>query len=189
MSKQNEYSRAIVELFSEKRLSNYSSFEDYLNNIRVSQHFYVELHMIEIGLRNKINTLLLKNLGKNWIHTHKYLLPEYCSKLDEAVDHDNYVANLTFGVWLHILNNHLKIFSNADLSYLFGLSKKQVNRQFRVILTELKLIKNFRNRVFHYEKINNHTRYLSIAKVINKFIKLLDIDSVLMDSIQKIRFK
>lgn len=177
----------LSELFSSKRLSSYISFDEYLSNIHVSQRYYPELHLIEISLRNKINEILLKNLGKNWITNNSHIISnDQQTKLKNGLNHDDILANLTFGTWINILNQHYKFFTDQDFSYVFNLSKKQINHQYSKLCNELKVIKNFRNRVFHYEKINNHHQYKNIGDLIDKFIRLLDIDNILISSIAKI---
>lgn|GEM_PF-5010227 len=185
---ENFYTKSILEVFSEKRLASYASFDEYLYNIKVSQLFYPKLHLIEICLRNKMDILLLENLGDDWITKHKYILPiDQQAKIRQNQAHDSNIANLTFGAWINVLDNHYRIFNDADLAYLFNLSKKQVNRQYSKLCAELRMIKNFRNRVFHYEKVYNHHQYKNIGTLIDKFIKLLDIDGVLELSIQEIK--
>lgn len=175
----------MLEIFSEKRLSSYNSFNEYLLNIKISQLYYPKLHFIEICLRNKIDLLLLKNLGQDWIKNNRHILPpDQQLKMKLEYDHNKLVADLTFGAWINILVKHYKLFNDKDLTYLFRLSKRQVNRQYSQLCHELKMIKNFRNRVFHYEKVDNHHQYKNIETLTDKFIKLLDIDDVLVNSIR-----
>lgn len=178
----------MLEIFSEKRLYSYSSFDEYLLNIKTSQFFYPKLHFIEICLRNKIDLLLLKNLGSDWIKNNKHILPiDQQSKINPEYNHDKLVADLTFGAWINILVKHYNLFSDKDLVYLFRLSKKQVNRQYSQLCHELKMIKNFRNRVFHYEKVDNHRHYKNIGTLIDKFLKLLDIEDILVGCVQNVQ--
>lgn len=116
-----------------------------------------------------------------------YIPQDQRSKLKAELQNDDMLANLTFGTWIHILNKHYRLFSDADLSYIFGLSRKQINTQFNKLCNELKIIKNYRNRIFHYEKVNNHHQYHNIEHLIDKFIKLLDIDNILEDSVRKLK--
>lgn len=180
----------MLEVFSEKRLSSYSSFDEYLTNIKVSQQFYPKLHLIEVCLRNKLDKLLSKNVGSNWLITYKYIIPiDQQSKVDAKNDHGKNLSNLTFGAWINILSKHYKLFSDKDLSYLFNLSKKQINRQYSQLCHELRMIKNFRNRIFHYEKVDKHHHYSNIGTLTDKFIKLLDIEGVLVSSVQMLSSK
>lgn len=181
-------SSAAKELFSEKRLSKYNDLNDYLDNIKISQKYYPELHFIEISLRNKIDKVLLKKLGSNWITKNRQYIPkEQLLKIGTKHSHDDILSNLTFGTWVYLLSNCYKLFGDHDLGYIFGVSKKQINQQFKKLCNELKIIKNFRNRIFHYEKINNHSQYKNIGHLINKFIKLLDIEDVLKESLHTVK--
>ncbi|MBK2296731.1 hypothetical protein [Francisella philomiragia] len=62
-------------------------------------------------------------------------------------------------------NNLIKIFNNLP-------KDKQINRAY--LSKKLNNIRNFRNRIFHYEKIINKPEYLNIENDINEILEFLD---------------
>lgn len=193
-------------LFSKPRLDNYSNFNDYLDNIVYSQTYYATLHLIEVALRNKMNAMLSTKLGNSWlsdsiIHStflykdtidilHNQIIS--IKKQKTNINHDDIVSNLTFGFWVSLFSRkYYKKYSTTEIKTVFNVPRHAIANETKLlqISRELAVIKNFRNRVFHYEKVNNHTSYVNIGNLLNKYLKALDLENILQESISLVNFK
>ena len=93
--------------------------ERYVNNIRISQALYPELSILEVTLRNAINTTLCKYISDTWIEDEmrhqKILLDNYdrnaLIKTYNDIKKDcmpdmftvgKIIANLNFGFWTNL---------------------------------------------------------------------------------------
>ncbi len=54
---------------SEIRLKSYKNFDEYKQNIKHSEEYYILLSIFEIALRNSINHYLQKKISKNWLES------------------------------------------------------------------------------------------------------------------------
>jgi len=46
------------------RLKQYKSIDEYIQNIKLSQQFYIPLSVVEISLRNSLNMFFMQKVGK-----------------------------------------------------------------------------------------------------------------------------
>ncbi len=101
------------------------------------------------------------------------------------------VSNLTFGFWISLFSKrYYKNFSVKEIKSVFNISRNLINEnKLNHIYHDLSAIKNFRNRIFHYEKVNNHKLYINIDNLLDKYLKLIDIENVLNESFKKINYK
>ncbi|MBY0380258.1 MAG: hypothetical protein K2P99_07665 [Burkholderiales bacterium] len=192
-------------LFSHERLRKFNGFDDYLNNIAYSQSHYARLHLIEVALRNKINTVLVNKFELDWLiniekihsfftqdsisiikNTHQKLLND-----KSIVTNGDIVSNLTFGFWVSLFSKrYYKNFTTKEIKSIFNISRNLINEsKLSGIYHDLAAIKNFRNRIFHYEKVNNHQSYRNIEQLLDKYLKLIDVDNILSNSIRDIQQK
>ena len=161
----------ITNLLSEKRLAKYKgiskkdAFKCHLYNSELAESFYQSLSYFEIILRNKIDLVFSKYLGKEWIFNQLYHIGKNKNHFEDAIkrierekgaeylkNRDCLISELTFGYWSFLFSSVYKdvlwnkypqmfseIFDNSK--YTLNLSKAyfQINR-----------IRLYRNKVFHY---------------------------------------
>lgn len=183
-----------IRLLSEARINKYlfacgedkvKTIQLYLYNIKLCQRFYGVICLFEIMLRNLIDEHYKKQFGPNWIVTQakKNLLLE--NEANEIIslektyrnkniyNHDKMVASFHFGFWTYLFSRRnfrvggktlLRIFPNKD----HGLNQKQ-------IYEHLSKIREFRNRIAHYEPIcfnSSHQICTNYAKKHYNLIRL-----------------
>ena len=178
-------------LISDSRISTYKDNNEYVENIKVSQHFYPMLNCFEIALRNKINNFYIKGYGVDWLITPASVLTidqaivdrighvkERIAHQKKPVTNDNIVANLSLGFWVELFNHKYLIKSGLykeQVCYVFGISKKNIHKEYLIKLhNELNTIRDFRNRIFHYERIINHPKYSHVPNQLNNLLYRLD---------------
>ncbi|APA82874.1 hypothetical protein [Francisella tularensis] len=175
----------IQKFITAKRIAKYSSLESYKLNILESQKYYSSLSILEVSLRNAIDFYFTERYGESWTDLLDIFKYKEISKIEEAKNFlklkqeectkDKIVAELNFGFWTSLFsktyeeqmrkNNLIKIFNNLP-------KNKQINRAY--LSKKLNNIRNFRNRIFHYEKIINKPEYLNIENDINEILEFLD---------------
>ncbi len=181
-------------LFSAERLKSFDNFDDYLNNISYSQAYYARLHLIEVALRNKVNCVLVNKFGRDWLvhieQINSFLTPDsiaiikntYQKLINEksAVTNGDMVSNLTFGFWVSLFSRrYYKNFTMKEVKSIFNISRNLINEsKLNHVYHDLAAIKNFRNRVFHYERVNNHKLYINMEQLLAKYLKLIDVEGV-----------
>lgn len=141
------------------------SLDVYMENVLISKRFYPLMHFIEIFLRNKVSKHL-NVVWPNWTDldsgfVKNILDQKEVKKLSQAhfsldkknkeKDVNDIISELSFGFWTSLLhksyiqsiwgNSMKKIFSNTDYVH--------VSRAYK----DFGKIRNFRNRIFHYEQI------------------------------------
>ena len=178
----------IGKFITTKRLSTYSDFSEYEQNLIKSKEYYVPLSILEIALRNSINMLFTRFYGGGWlVGGAQFLRGDLLAKIDDAkvklnvrnedVTKDKLVAELSFGFWTALfqspydkqmrLNNLKHIFPNLPKKEEYTIDRK-------IISAKLDHIRKFRNRIFHYEKIIGKSEYDSIEADIYEILRYFD---------------
>lgn len=177
----------ISNFISEKRLSSYKNLHEYKNNLIFSKDSYIPLSILEIALRNAINYHLTIKIGKDWLEDERFMTKDSLVKVNqtknllyrrgEEISKEKLLAELSLGFWVNLfkkpyekklrINDIKKIFPNLPSQ-----SVKFINRN--VIYQELNHIRNFRNRVFHYEKVINKDNYNNIFTEIYEVLNYFD---------------
>mgnify|MGYP002859772329 FL=1 len=145
--------------------------ERYKTNVRISQALYPELSALEVTLRNAIDTMLKSCISETWLedeiqqqkiltnHEHSKLVEVYNDTKKEYSNRDftigKVIANLNFGFWTNLCSkwycsniwNKGCCFKGVFVNY-----PSNVNN-IGAIAIKLRLIRRFRNRIFHYEPI------------------------------------
>lgn len=145
--------------------------EHYKTNVRISQALYPELSALEVTLRNAIDTTLKSCISETWLedeiqqqkiltnHEHLKLVEVYNDTKKEYSNRDftigKVIANLNFGFWTNLCSkwycsniwNKGCCFKGVFVNY-----PSNVNN-IGAIAIKLRLIRRFRNRIFHYEPI------------------------------------
>ncbi|MDQ7084792.1 MAG: hypothetical protein Q9M36_07595 [Sulfurovum sp.] len=175
------------QFISNSRLTQYSGVKEYIENIQLSNKFYVPLSLVEIGLRNSLNKLFISKVGEQWLFDKGFIKPQLQMKINSSIKmlkqqnkhitQDNLIAELSFRFWTMLLKktykeylryNDLKqIFPNIDIE-----KDKRVNRHY--FFTKLNNIRIFRNKVFHFDKIINKEEYQNIENDIYLILQYFD---------------
>ena len=137
-----------VRLISEKRLDKYggiSKAELYWYNIKLCECFYPSLNCLEVVLRNKMDLVLSKYLGDNWICKF--------TEIDSAVCKDDLISELNLGFWTRLfLSEFSGVIWNkhpSALQEIFEFSKSPP--RLNVICGKMNNIRfHGRNKIFHY---------------------------------------
>ena len=185
---------------SNTRISKYNNELEYVENIKFSQFCYPLLHYFEITLRNKINKFYANNFGDNWLIDLPSILNFDASIVDRVSDiklkiknniitNDDVIANLTLGFWVDLFNPkyllRTKLYKEQVHS-IFGISKKSIHKEYLIKLhNELNTIRGFRNRIFHYEKVLNHSKYLHAPKILEYLLYRMDVKHYIQNMLKQ----
>ena len=177
----------IKKYISSERFRSYSGIDEYLENLVFSKKAYIPLSILEISLKNSINDLLTDKLGENWLEDKNFLTNDSLRKIEEAkkilykraelISKSKIIAELSFGFWVNLFKKpYEKKLRTKDIQKIFTnlppKKEKMINRE--VIYKELNHIRNFRNRVFHYEKVINKDNYNQIFDEIDEVLFYFD---------------
>jgi len=177
----------IDDFISQKRIGSYKNLDEYVENLTFSKSSYIPLSVLEIALRNSINNFFSVEVGINWYEDATFLTKDSIRKVEEAksvlynrrehISKNKVIAELSFGFWVNLFKKPYdkklrikelrKIFPNLPKS-----KQKFINRE--IIYRELNHIRNFRNRVFHYEKVINKDSYNSVHDEIYEILSYFD---------------
>ena len=186
----------IKKYISSERFRSYSGIDEYLENLVFSKKAYIPLSILEISLKNSINDLLTDKLGENWLENKDFLTNDSLRKIEEAkkilykraelISKSKIIAELSFGFWVNLFKKPYEMkLRTKDIQKIFTnlppKKEKIINRE--VIYKELNHIRNFRNRVFHYEKVINKDNYNQIFDEIDEV--LFYFDKELFDCVKK----
>ncbi len=173
---------------SEKRLLNYTDFDEYKKNIYLSQQYYILLSIFEISLKNSINNYFINKISTDWFNNEtlhsdtKQKIQKARKKIvqrKEIATRDKIIAELSFGFWTSLFR---KSYSNLlrfkDIKAIFpnlpNRNEKLINRN--ILDKELNEIRKFRNRIFHYERITNIPQYENMQVTIYQLLSYFDVE-------------
>ena len=158
----------------------------YQHNIKLSQRFYGVIGMFEIMLRNAINSHYLAQFkNPDWIINQALpggvldLRVAEINKVESELrtkgvySPDKMVASFTFGFWTHLFTKRNYRLGNKTLLRIFpnkahGLTQADVYR-------DLTYIREFRNRIAHYEPLCfDASRSISTAYARKHYQLILD---------------
>jgi hypothetical protein len=146
-----------LKYISEDRLSSYNDFEEYRQNLLISKNAYIPLSILEIALRNALNTYLTIKIGQDWHTDNIFLTPMAQKKIKEVTE---------------TLKGRKEIDSKEKVIAELNFTELFLDRE--EIYKKLDHIRRFRNRVFHYEKVINKDRYNEIVKDIHFVLAIFD---------------
>ena len=166
--------------------------ERYVNNIKISQALYPELSILEVTLRNAINTTLCKYISDTWIedeiqhqkilsaHERNLLINAYNDIKNECPAADftigKVIANLNFGFWTNLCSKwYCSNIWNRGCCFK-SIFTGYPNKAPRIndISIKLRSIRKLRNRIFHYEPILKNP-----SSLLNKYNEIMEILSYL----------
>ena len=76
----------IQRFISTKRFKSYRDIEEYKNNLLVSKQSYIPLSILEVSLRNSIDSLLTEKVGENWHIDESFLTRDSIYKVKQAIE-------------------------------------------------------------------------------------------------------
>ena len=179
----------IKKFITDIRFKSYQDTQEYEKNLLFSKQSYVPLSILEVSLRNSIDSLLSDKVDENWHTSENFLTKDSVLKVKQAIEllerrrenvsKHKIIAELSFGFWVNLfkkpydkklrINDLRKIFPNLPPKTV-----KLINRE--KIYKELNHIRNFRNRVFHYEKVVNKDNYNMVFEEIDEILRYFDND-------------
>lgn len=174
------------QFISKSRLNQYTGLNEYIDNIQLSNKFYVPLSLVEIGLRNSLNNLFISKIGINWLFDKDFIKPQLQGKINTSIKilkqqnkqitQDNLIAELSFGFWIMLLKKpYQEYLRYKDLKLIFpniGIEQKIVTRHY--FFLKLNHIRLFRNKIFHFDKVIN--KYKNIQNDIYLILRYFDIE-------------
>jgi len=180
----------IHKYITEKRFSKYSTIEQYEKNLLISKQYYIPLSILEVSLRNAINQHFEKFYGAGWLlNEASFLQKDHLAKIfdaknkiksrKETLTRDKPIAELSFGFWVNLFKssydrqmriaNLKQIFTNLPTKDI-----KLINRN--ELFQTINHIRNFRNRIFHHERIVNKVEFQNIETEIDEILSYLHKD-------------
>ena len=139
------------------------ALELYTLNTRLSESLYVALQILEVALRNRIDTVMAKKFGQGWLQDDNALLIDRQKDQREGAvrelkgarkeaSNGRLVAALPFSFWTSMFNSEYETLWQQGLHKIGrkqdgkGLVRKDVSKK----LTPIRIL---RNRVAHHEPI------------------------------------
>jgi hypothetical protein len=175
---------------TQKRLNAYSDFDEYKSNLLISKNMYIPLSVLEVSIRNSVDSHFSNFYGNGWLlNETAFLQRDAIRKITEAkarieergeeLTREKLVAELSFGFWTSLFKQpYDRVLRFSSLKQIFShLPKKEekiVDRKY--ISAQLNLIRAFRNRIFHYEKVIGKDRYMNIENNILEILSYLHVD-------------
>lgn len=181
-SLEHSISQSRLSTYKQDGYNDLDTLTDYVLNAKISQNFYFLLQNLEVTLRNSIYFSFKKHYPQqdffylyetnsfNRYKSKKEIHSRECWKMLCGVKYKlrhlphltdgKIIAELNFGFWTELLTSKDQkyiamwrtIFSDVFPNYELQLS---VDQEKRVIGAKIDDIRNFRNRIFHYEPIYN----------------------------------
>ncbi|WP_310439794.1 hypothetical protein [Sulfuricurvum sp.] len=181
---------AIKKYISDARFNKYSSFDEYQENLILSKQFYIPLSILEVSLRNAIDSYFVNLYGHNWLLNEAQFLQRDAlekifhakaklSERRENITHAKLTAELTLGFWTSLFQKpYDKTMRLQTLKGIFSNLPKQevkfIDR--KIISAQLNHIRKFRNRIFHFEKVINKEEFNTIQNDIDEVLYFLNND-------------
>ncbi|GHU28729.1 hypothetical protein FACS1894152_6690 [Bacilli bacterium] len=158
----------------------------YVLYTKINESLYFPLQNVELTVRNSFYKIIAEKYGDNWIFDTKYLLKGRDKSNDllikqinlaierkkrKQINIDDLISNLSFGFWTTLLDSNFEVFFwRPCLRKLFRKSSNVLLR--KEIQTEIKFIKEARNRIFHHENLLKYN-LLDTYNKITSFIGLI----------------
>jgi hypothetical protein len=185
----SDITRIIEPLLSHAKISPYKTkwqeqwFRMYRYELEKTNQVFAYLHILEVFLRNRINTEFIKDFG-DWLcdlncrlklnfneQSRVIKAREIAIKSGKEINQDNIISNLNFRFWTNLFQKSYDNsiwHQNKRLTRVFPFLKNH-QRDLQIIQTEMEMIRKFQNKVFHCENLLNYDLE-QMAKLINKFI-------------------
>lgn len=164
--------------------SDAQAFEYYLYNARLSKSFLFPLHVIEVTVRNAIDSILCSDFSSTWPVDASFtgiLSKESNETLSNAIQRatlankmsrDDIVARLTFDFWSNLFRSEYdRPLWQTRMSRLTPNDQSITRSSFQ---KEISKINHFRNRIAHHEPIlgeNISVIHSTIIQIVNAISK------------------
>lgn len=168
-------------------MKQYKSIDEYFKNLQLCKEYYIPLSLVEIALRNSLNSHFKQKISQDWLLDKNFIQPQHQSKIDisvkllklekKKVEQDNILAELSFGFFVTFFKAAYKNYLRYnDLKQIFpnlpSSKNKSVNRHF--VFAKLNNIRLFRNKVFHHDKIIGKIEYQNMINEIYEILSYFD---------------
>lgn len=162
---------------SKKRLENYIDFDEYRQNIYLSEKYYILLSILEISLRNSVDEYFKRYISKDWLSNkilHRdtlYRIKEAENKIfqrKEVLSHDKLIAELSFGFWTSLFRkSYSNMMRTKDIKQIFpnipNKNEKIINKkEYENIENDIyELLEYFDREIYVFAKnmIENKDKY------------------------------
>ncbi len=163
--------------------------ERYKNNIKISQALYPELSILEVTLRNAIDTMLKTCISETWLedeikqqkilsdHEYEMLLSAYNdikTLYPKNFTMGKVIANLTFGFWTNLCSKRYNAViwtKKGAFKGVFTNYPKNLQQQIHSLSLRLRTVRYFRNRIFHYEPVFKYPS--NTLKMYNEIMEII----------------
>lgn len=180
----------IKKYITQSRLSAYSDMEEYKQNLLVSKSMYIPLSILEVSIRNVVDNHFSHFYGNGWLINEAAFLQrdairkitqakERIQEREESLTREKLVAELPFGFWTSLFQQpYDKNLRFSNLRQIFSNLPKQeekiVDRKY--LSSQLNLIRAFRNRISHHEKVTGKEKYMNIENDILEILNFLHVE-------------
>lgn len=180
----------ITKYITSIRLTSYGDLANYKSNLLLSKRMYIPLAVLEVSIRNAVDIHFSNFYGTGWlINEASFLQRDAIRKIteakariherEEALTKEKLVAELPFGFWTSLFQQpYDKNLRFSDLKQIFShlpkKDEKTIDRKY--ISSKLNLIRAFRNRIFHYERVIEKEKYSSIEADVYEILKFLHVE-------------
>ena len=162
----------LTALLSPERLSSYENINEHFDNLVLIGKITPKLALIEIALRNLMDTLLRQNDERWLLDSEDEYVCEIKAKIAGRLGvanptHEQFLSNFTLGANIALIKKfrlqdrifnfqrlNFRDFYEGNKNYYLSKSRKKVkfNRKHRNNMV-LGLLPNIRNRAFHWENL------------------------------------
>lgn len=172
----------LIILFSATRLDDYTNTREHEANLAIIGNISHKIGILEIVLRNRIDTLMTNAQSQDWLLS----LPRELEPKGEFQTHkrDKFISTQSLGFWVRLveiykIHNaifHKDFLENLDFKKYYFKNKNRFNRDMHFtnyykVSAILQLFRLIRNRAFHFEnlyKMNEKGPRLSV-KIYNQY--------------------
>lgn len=182
--------KIINKYITQKRLNAYSDIKEYQENLLISKSMYIPLSILEVSIRNAVDSHFSNFYGNGWLIKEASFLQRDAirkiidakarlQKREEEITREKLVAELSFGFWTSLFQQpYDKNLRFVNLKQIFSNLPKEKDKIIdrKYISSQLNLIRAFRNRIFHYEKVIGKEKYVNIEDDILEVLRFLHVD-------------
>lgn len=188
---------SIDRIISKDRLSPYlkhhkndldDAVSHYKANVQISEAFYPYLSVLEIGLKNSINSQLSRRFrSEYWFDSSEFIKLASRFQIDriseakssilrekKEITAGRVVSELSFGFWTSLLDSRFERTLWKSIRHSFSNCPKEIRKR-KTMSTKFNAVRKLRNRIFHHESITWNLDVLcSYKKQITEGIDWLD---------------
>lgn len=158
----------LIILFSATRLDDYTNAREHEANLALIGNISHKIGILEIVLRNRIDTLMTNAQSQDWLLS----LPRELEPKGEFQTHkrDKFISTQSLGFWVRLveiykIHNaifHKDFLENLDFKKYYFKNKNRFNRDMHFtnyykVSAILQLFRLIRNRAFHFENLYKFT--------------------------------